>query len=206
MADGGATLGQHAHVVAEGMAGPRVAAGEDGVTDQAAIVEEADVGQELDGRLAVLAHDLLELDEVAAGVGVDGHVELARRVPALAQQPLGARLHLRCVQHAAQPPVGGLVEALHEADRFLQPLPAHRHVLVVGQPALRIHVRVAVAERRAAVDAHAELVHQPCVAVPVAAQAADVDDRRGAVLERVQEHERAEGGHRRGLAAASSCP
>ena len=88
VADGGAALGQHAYVVAEGMAASTGAGGEDRVADEGAVVEEADVGQELDGRLAVLAHDPLELDQVAAGVRVDGHVQLARGVPALAQQPL----------------------------------------------------------------------------------------------------------------------
>ena len=75
------------------------------VADEGAVVEEADVGQELDRRLAVLAHDPLELDQVAAGVRVDGHVELARRVLALAQQRLAARLDLRRVEHPAQPPL-----------------------------------------------------------------------------------------------------
>src|SRR5438105_4129039 len=77
-------------VGAEGVVGTRVRGGEDGVAQQRALVEEADVGQELDGRLAVLVHDALELDEVTAGVGVDGHIELAGGVLALAQELLAA--------------------------------------------------------------------------------------------------------------------
>ena len=196
---GGPALGEHAHIIAEGVVAPRMRGGEHPVPDEGAIVEEADVGQELDGRLAVLVHGPLELDEVADGVRVDRHVELARGVLALAQQPLAARLHLGGVEHSAQPALGSLVVALHEADGLLQPLAADLGVLLVGEPALGVHEGVAIAEGRAAVDAHAELVDQPGIAVVVAAQAPDVDDRGGAVLERVQEHEGAQrGGSLRG--------
>jgi hypothetical protein len=143
--------------------------GEDRVAQQRAFVEEADVGQELDRRLAVLVHDALELDEVAAGVRVDRHVELAGGVLALAQQLLAARLHLGGVQHAAQPALGGLVVALHEGDGFLQAIAPDGRVLLVGKAALGVHEGVAVAEGRAAVHAHPELVHELGVAVVIAA-------------------------------------
>ena len=71
--------------------------------------------------------------------------------------------------------------------------PGPRGVLLVGEPPLRVHVGVAVAERGSPVDPHPEVVHEARVAFPVPAQAAHVDHGGGAVLERVQEHEGAEG-------------
>ena len=73
---------------------------------------------------------------------------------------------------------------------------ADRRVLLVGEAAFRVHIGLAVAERRARVHAHAEVVDQTRVALPVAAQAADVDHGRRAVPERVQKDEGAQRRHR----------
>src|SRR5215470_4037195 len=94
VAHGGAALGEDAEIVAERIVRPRVRGGEDAVADQRAVVEEADVGQELDGRLPVLLHDSLVLDQIAARVRVHGHVELACSVLAGAQERLAARFYL----------------------------------------------------------------------------------------------------------------
>ena len=104
------------------------------VAEERAIVEEADVGQELHRRLPVLLHDPLELDEVAARVGVDRDVELARRVLAGAQQWLAARLDLRRVQHAAQAALRRAVVLADEVGRLPEPLLTGGDVLVVVEP------------------------------------------------------------------------
>jgi hypothetical protein len=184
----GAGLGEDADVVAEGIERPRMRGGEDAVADERAMVEEPDVGEELDRRLAVLVHDALELEQVAAGMRVDGHAEIARRRLPRAQQGLAARLHLRRVQHPAQPSLRRPVIGLDESDRLVELLGARGGVGVVVEASPLVGERVAVAKGRARVDAHAEVVDQPGIALPVPAQAAHVDDGGRAVLERVEKH------------------
>ena len=198
MPHGGAPLREHAEIVAERIVAPGVRGGEHAVADESAIVEKADVGEELDGRLAIFVHDALELHEVAARVRVHGHVQLARRVLAGAQQGLAARLDLGRVEHAAEPPLGGPFVLADEGDGVLQALRADTGVVIVIEAALGVREGVAIAEGRAAVDAHAQLVDQADVAFPVAALAPDVDDGGGSLPEGVEEDERAQGGHRLG--------
>src|SRR5439155_708935 len=143
------------------------------------LVEEADVGQKLHRRLAVLLHDALELDQVPSRVRVDRHVELAGGVLAGAQERLAARLDLGGVQHAAQAALRAAVVLAHEVHRLAQARLADGGVLLVGEAAPGVHVRLAVAKRRARVDAHAEVVDEAGVSLPVAAQAARVEDLVG---------------------------
>jgi hypothetical protein len=166
--------------------------GEDAVADEGAIVEEADIGQELDGRLAILVHDPLELDGVAARMRVHGHVQLARGVLAGTQQGLAARLDLRRVQHAAQASLRRAVVGTDEGHRVLQSLRAESGVVVVVKPPLAVVEGIAVAEGRAPVHAHTQLVDQAHVALPVPALAAHVDDGGRALLEGVEKDEGAE--------------
>ena len=189
----GARLGEDADVVAERIERPRMRRREDAVADQRAMVEESDVRQELDGRLPVLVHDALELDHVAAGMRVDGHAEVPRRRLARAQQRLAAGLHLRRVEHAAEAPLGRPVIRLDECHRLVELLGSCGSVRVVVQASPLVREGIAVAKWRARVDAHAQIVDELRVALPISAQAAHVDDRGGAVLERVQEDEGAQG-------------
>src|SRR5437016_7597939 len=126
---GGPGLREDAEVVPERVARPWMSGGEDGVTEERALVEKADVGEKLHGSLPVLIHDPLELDEVAAGMRVDGDIQLARRVLAGTEQWLAARLHLRRVQHPAKAPLGRAIVRTDEFDRFLEGLLTDRGVV-----------------------------------------------------------------------------
>ena len=150
--------------------------GEDAVADERAMIEEPDVGEELNRSLPVLVHDALELDQVPAGMRVDGHAEIARRGLAGAQEGLAARLHLRGVQHSAQAPLRRPVIGFDEGHRLVElPAPRGDVGLVVEAPPL-VGERIAVAKGRARVDAHAQVVDEPGIALPISTQAAHVDD------------------------------
>ena len=114
-------------------AGPAVAAGEYAVAGDEVGAQESCAVQVLDGGLEVSPHDLLELDEPLAHVGLDAHTELVRLLPGRLEQVGGAGVHLGGVEHPPHPVVDAPVVSLDELDGFVEALPAFLLVPLVAE-------------------------------------------------------------------------
>jgi len=94
--------------------------------------------EELDGGLEVSPHDLLELDEPLAHVGLDAHPELVRLLPGRLKQVGGAGVHLGGVEHPPDPVVDGPVVSPDELDCGVEALPALLLVPLVSEATLLV--------------------------------------------------------------------
>ena len=121
MGNGGAAVGQQAHVLAGRPVHPRVMVEEDAVADDRMLAQHADIAHPLNGGAAVAADHLLELVHRLGGVGLPGQVLLLGVIEAVAQQVGGAGVDLRRRHHAHQAARGMLVGKVDGAHRLFHP-------------------------------------------------------------------------------------
>ena len=121
---------------------PTESGDEDDVAEDVPLAEEIDRFQPLDGRHAVALHDRVELEDRLAGVQRERHLHPVGRLPAHAQEFLGAGIDLRGREEAFDAAMRVAIDALDELDRppetrlarFLVPLVLHL-LAVARQPA-----------------------------------------------------------------------
>ena len=161
---------------------------DDAVADDRVGAEQPGVGQVLDRRHRVAAQDLVELEQVLAGVDLDAHAELVGGLAGGAQQGRAAGVDLVGEEHALQAAVvvaGPLADELLGA---LQPRHPLGLVLLVGEAAVAVHGVLRRLVGRAEIGAQPQLTGDARVGL---GGHADVDHGRAAVAEHLRHGEAA---------------
>src|SRR2546427_8539018 len=158
----------------------------DAVTDDGAGREQSGVGQVLDGRHRVAAQDLVELEQVLAGVDLDANAQLVGRLAGGAQERRAAGVDLIRKEHpldAAFVRAGVLAD---ERLRAIQPGQAPGLVVLVIELARLAHAVIGRAVGRAHERPQAQLARDSRVGL---GGGDDVDHGRAAVPQHLGQRE-----------------
>ena len=153
------------------------------VPEARAWLEKANGVQELDGRLAVLLQDVMELTLVHRGVQLHRNAQVVGPASRLTQELRRAGVKLARVEHRADAPAVGAVVLLDERHGALEPGDAVGLVPFPDDPAAVERV-AGGPERRAHVGPHAELARDSGERSRAPGHRTDVHDRRGTGAER----------------------